>query len=76
MCMCMQAGLDSLGAVELRNAIMSKFGITISATVAFDHPTAAALGAHVSVTLAASAGADYHEVRRLTYPIDPIDLSS
>ncbi len=35
----MSAGLDSLGAVELRNAVSTRFGITVPATVAFDHPT-------------------------------------
>lgn len=59
---CVQAGLDSQGAVELRNAIMAKFGISVSATVAFDYPTPAALAAHVSATLSASAGDSHHEV--------------
>ena len=35
----MSAGLDSLGAVELRNGITAKFGISMPATVAFDYPT-------------------------------------
>ena len=35
----MSAGLDSLGAVELRNGISAKFGISMPATVAFDYPT-------------------------------------
>lgn len=57
-----QAGLDSLGAVELRNAIMAKFGITVSATVAFDHPTPAALAAHISAMLSASVEKYYNQV--------------
>ena len=61
--MAVQAGLDSLGAVELRNAVMAKFGIAVSATVAFDHPTGAALAAHVSATLAASTEDHFLEVR-------------
>ena len=35
----MSAGLDSLGAVELRNGISAKFGISMPATIAFDYPT-------------------------------------
>lgn len=43
----MQAGLDSLGAVELRNAVASKFSIWVPATLAFDYPTVAALSGFV-----------------------------
>ena len=39
----LQAGLDSLGAVELRNAISGEFSLSVPATLAFDYPTAAAL---------------------------------
>ena len=42
-----QAGLDSLGAVELRNAIAARFGVALPATVAFDFPTASALAGYV-----------------------------
>ena len=35
----MSAGLDSLGAVELRNGISAKFGISLPATFSFDYPT-------------------------------------
>ena len=49
-----QAGLDSLGAVELRNAIGGKFGIDLPATAAFDYPTASALAAYISARMAPS----------------------
>ena len=42
-----QAGLDSLGAVELRNAIASTFGVSLPATAAFDHPTLSHMAAYV-----------------------------
>ena len=40
----MEAGLDSLGAVELRNSLASCFGIPdLPATLTFDHPSITAL---------------------------------
>lgn len=48
----MEAGLDSLGAVELRNQLQIKLGVDLPATVTFDHPSVASLGTF----LAASAG--------------------
>lgn len=35
----MSAGLDSLAAVELRNAIGARFGASLPATIALDYPT-------------------------------------
>ena len=35
----MEAGLDSLAAVELRSALSARFGISLPATVALDYPT-------------------------------------
>ena len=32
------SALDSLGALELRNAIASRFGVTLPATAAYDYP--------------------------------------
>ena len=51
----MEAGLDSIGAVELRNAIASKFGVDLPATVTFDHPTASSLAAYIAGTSSATA---------------------
>lgn len=39
----MEAGLDSIGAVELRNLISEGFGLSLPATVVFEHPTIKAL---------------------------------
>ena len=43
----MQAGLDSLGGVELRNSIAATFAIDVPPTLAFDYPTATALAEYV-----------------------------
>ena len=56
-----QAGLDSLGTVELRSALAARFQLDLPATLIFDYPTVAALSAYLSRALAAagrSAGAD------------------
>lgn len=52
----MAAGLDSLAAVELRNAVTLKFGVQLPATVAFDYPTLAALANFVTERLPTSEG--------------------
>ena len=43
----MAAGLDSLGAVELRKELSAAFTVELSATAVFDYPSLAALAAHV-----------------------------
>ena len=47
----MDSGLDSIGAVEVRNAVASKFGIDLPATVTFDYPSVAALAGFVASRL-------------------------
>jgi len=53
----MAAGLDSLGAVELRNALSESLGVTLSATAVFDYPSPGALIAHLAERLGAAAPA-------------------
>ena len=51
----MEAGLDSLGAVELRNALTSQFGIELPATVTLDYPTVAALADFIATKISSRA---------------------
>ena len=52
----MEAGLDSLGAVELRNAVAAKFGVELSATATIDYPTAATLASYLAAHMAPELG--------------------
>lgn len=48
----MESGLDSLGAVELRNSLASRFGIELPPTVTLDYPSVAALAGFVASLVA------------------------
>ena len=49
----MAAGLDSLGAVELKNALEGRMGMQLPGTLVFDYPTVAALSEHLHSQLPA-----------------------
>ncbi len=40
----MQAGMDSMGAIELRSALESEFSISLPATITYDYPTSTSMG--------------------------------
>ena len=48
----MEAGLDSLGAVELRNTLSSRFAIELPATATLDYPSIAALAQYIASVVA------------------------
>ena len=52
----MAAGLDSLGAVELRDALAGRFGVDLPATAVLDAGTPAALTAVIAAALAVGGG--------------------
>eukprot|EP00959_Pyramimonas_sp_CCMP1952_P353718 7410857-Pyramimonas_sp.AAC.1 len=58
----MDAGLDSLGAAELGNAIRAGVGVEVPVTMAFDYPSVAAMASYLRSELLSA------ELARATQP--------
>jgi acyl carrier protein len=52
----MDAGLDSLGAVEVKASIERSTGVQLPATVVFDYPSVGAIAAYLSSIAGPSPG--------------------
>ena len=59
----MEAGIDSLGGVELRNQLQRAVGTALPSTLMFDHPTARELAALFEAQAANAAAAPAQQIR-------------
>ncbi|MBB5896422.1 type I polyketide synthase [Kutzneria kofuensis] len=66
------AGFDSLTAVELRDRLVAATGLTLPATLAFDHPDAIAIAAHLHEQLGGAAAASVVAAPAVSVGDDPI----
>ena len=61
----MAAGLDSLGAVELKNSLEGRLGLQLPGTLVFDYPTVSALVRYIDGALpSVEAGGDHESDAR------------
>ncbi|MFF8098066.1 type I polyketide synthase [Streptomyces sp. NPDC016675] len=69
----LELGVDSLAALEIRGTLERATGLSLPATVVFDHPTPAALARHLAAATAADGGAQGSTVPAVTLGISPTD---
>ena len=86
----MEAGLDSLGALDLRNALAAHFAVDLPPTLAMDYPTLRALAAFIADLLGTSTASHADPALDAAAPLDlagigcarlrgcahPVDLSN
>ena len=63
------SSLHLAGAVELRNAVISKYGIDLPATVTFDYPTISALASYITAKLAPALAGGMENISSGTWPV-------
>src|SRR5262249_53566032 len=70
-------GFDSLGAVELRNRLAGAAGVSLDATLLFDHPNAAAVAAHLLEQVEGGVAAEVvvHAARGSEEPVAIVGMS-
>ncbi|SDH42033.1 type I polyketide synthase [Pseudonocardia oroxyli] len=69
-----ELGLNSLAAVRLRTALAEYFGVTLSATAAFDHPSPSALAHHLDEVLRGRRTSAASVRERTAAPGEPIAI--
>lgn len=69
----MDSGLDSLGAVELRNTLSEAFALDLPATLTFDYPSANAIAGFIISTFASATDLPQHDGVLATLPPSFVD---